>query len=210
MTAWIDMVPDEEAPPDLKEALGEARAPSGQVDNVMRVHSLRPSTMRGHVALYRAVLHDPANTLAPWLQETIGAYVSVLNDCPYSYANHWANATHLIGDPQRSVEIEAALRARQPERVFQGAELAMLAYAEGLTTRPGRMEQRDVEAMRRLGLDDGQVLEVNQIVCYFNYVNRVLNGLGVTAEGDVIGYYTDTGPAAGARPVGVSGTGAAR
>ena len=39
------------------------------------------------------------------------------------------------------------------------------------------------------GLDDGEILEANQIIGYFNYVNRLLNGLGVTTEGDVVGYY---------------------
>ena len=43
--------------------------------------------------------------------------------------------------------------------------------------------------MREAGLDDGQILEVNQIICYFNYVNRSINGLGVTTEGDIVGYY---------------------
>jgi hypothetical protein len=32
-------------------------------------------------------------------------------------------------------------------------------------------------------------LEANQIVCYFSYVNRSINGLGVTTAGDVVGYY---------------------
>ena len=76
--------------------------------------------MRGHVALYRAALHDDANTLPEWLQETISSYVSILNDCAYSLANHWANARHLIGDDARADLIETALRARNPEDAFEG------------------------------------------------------------------------------------------
>ena len=53
------------------------------------------------------------------------------------------------------------------------------------------MEEADVIALREAGLDDGAILEANQIVCYFNYVNRSINGLGVTTEGDVVGYYAD-------------------
>ena len=70
MSAWIKMISDEEADADLLEALQLARTPHGTVDNVMRVHSLRPNTMRGHVVLYRAALHDEANSLPMWLQET--------------------------------------------------------------------------------------------------------------------------------------------
>ena len=38
---------------------------------------------------------------------------------------------------------------------------------------------------------EGEILEANQIICYFNYVNRSINGLGVTTQGDIVGYYND-------------------
>ena len=190
MSAWIKMIPDEQANEELLEVLNLARTPHGTVDNVMRVHSLRPSTMRGHVALYRAALHDSDNTLPEWLQETISAYVSILNGCAYSLANHWANARHLIDDDQRADAIEVALHARKPDTVFSGGQLAMLQYAEKLTLTPADMEKSDIDALKSTGFDDGQILEANQIIGYFNYVNRSLNGLGVTTQGDIVGYYT--------------------
>ena len=189
MSAWIRMISDEDADAPLKKALDTARTPHGTVDNVMRVHSLRPNTMHGHVVLYRACLHDDTNTVPMWFQEVISSYVSTLNDCPYSYANHWANARHLIGDGARADVVEAALQSRAPGRAFEGAQLAALAYAEKLTTNPGKMVEDDVTALRNAGWDDGEILEINQIVCYFNYANRLLNGLGVTTDGDVVGYY---------------------
>ncbi len=189
MSAWIKMVSDEEADENLQEVLNLARTPHGTVDNVMRVHSLRPNTMRGHVVLYRAALHDDANTIPMWLQETISSYVSILNNCPYSLANHWANARHLIGDAARADRIEAALHADRPEDEFEGAELSLMRYARKMTKSPGEMVEADVADMRAEGLDDGQILEANQIIGYFNYVNRLLNGLGVTTDGDIVGYY---------------------
>ncbi|MDY6859827.1 MAG: peroxidase-related enzyme [Pseudomonadota bacterium] len=189
MSAWIRMIADEDADDTLQEVLNLARTPHGTVDNVMRVHSLRPSTMKGHVILYRAALHDDANTIPMWLQETISSYVSILNDCDYSLANHWKNAAHLIGDEARAARIGRALHDRDPAAVFEGAELALMRYAEKLTVNPGQMEEADVVALRDAGLDDGQILEANQIIGYFNYVNRLLNGLGVSTAGDVVGYY---------------------
>ncbi len=190
MAAWIKMISDEDADDTLSEVLKLARTPHGTVDNVMRVHSLRPSTMRGHVVLYRAALHDDSNTLPEWLQEVISSYVSIINDCPYSLANHWANARHLIGDDKRADQVEAALNAGKLEDAFDGAELALLRYAEKLTRHPGQMVRADVEALKAEGVDDGEILEANQIIGYFNYVNRCLNGLGVTTDGDIVGYYT--------------------
>lgn len=191
MPSWIEMITDEDASEELLDVLSLSRTPHGTVDNVMRVHSLRPSTMRGHVVLYRAALHDSANTLPQWLQEVISSYVSILNECDYSLANHWANARHLIGDNERSDKIREALDTHAPELVFDGAELALLHYAEKLTLAPQNMTQEDIKEMRDTGLDDGQVLEANQIIGYFNYANRCLNGLGVTTEGDIVGYYKD-------------------
>ena len=189
MSAWIEMISDEDADEALLDVLKLARTPHGTVDNVMRVHSLRPNTMRGHVMLYRAALHDDANTIPTWFQETISSYVSILNDCAYSLANHWANARHLIDDEPRADRIEAALHARRPEDAFDGGELALLRYAEKLTVSPGAMQQADVQRLKDAGVDDGEILEANQIIGYFNYVNRCLNGLGVTTDGDIVGYY---------------------
>lgn len=189
MSAWIKMISDDEADETLAKALDFARTPHGTVDNVMRVHSLRPSTMTGHVVLYRACLHDDKNTIPTWFQEVISSYVSTLNNCPYSYANHWANACHLMADPQKAEQIEAAFKIQAPENAFDGAQLALLRYAEKLTLAPGKICKTDVDMLKEAGIRDGEILEANQIIGYFNYVNRLLNGLGVTTEGDVVGYY---------------------
>jgi uncharacterized peroxidase-related enzyme len=192
MSAWIRMLSDQEADADLSDALRGARTPHGTVDNVLRVHSLRPNTMRGHMTLYKAALHDAANTIPTWLQETVASYVSILNDCAYSLANHWANARHLIGDDTKADAIEAAMRSRRPEDALAGHSLALMRYAEKLTLSPADMVEADVASLRAEGLDDGQILEANQIICYFNYVNRSINGLGVTTEGDIVGYYSES------------------
>ena len=190
MSAWIRMIDDNEADNALLETLEFARTPHGTVDNVMRVHSLRPHTMIGHLKLYKSVLHDERNTLPLWLQETLGSYVSLLNGCDYSFANHWRNAEVLIDSKERSKLVKEALLARNPELAFQGKELEILRYAEKLTIDPNSMVKEDVARLKRSGWSDGKILEANQIVGYFCYVNRLLNGLGVSTEGDVIGYYT--------------------
>ena len=189
MTTWIAVIGDEEASPELAASLDAVRAPSGDVGNVMRVHSLRPHTMTGHQALYMSVLHHDGNRLPAWFQEVIASWVSILNRCDYSLANHFANARHLIADEDRADAILAALETGRPEDAFEADHLAMLRYAAKLTREPDAMVEGDVAAMRAEGVDDGRILEVNQICGYFNYVNRLLNGLGVTLDGDVVGFY---------------------
>jgi uncharacterized peroxidase-related enzyme len=189
MSAWIRMVPLAEASGVLKDMYEKVKTPHGTVDNVMRAHSLRPHTMDGHVVLYRSVLHNPANTLPLWFLECVAVATSLANACDYSFSHHWANARRLLKDEDRSSRILAALRADKPEDAFTGKDLALIRYTQKLTRSPGKMQKADVEACRTAGADDGEILEVNQVCAYFNYSNRLLNGLGVTTEGDKIGYY---------------------
>ena len=191
MSAWIRMIPLQAATGILKTLYAKVTTPHGTVDNVMRAHSLRPHTMEGHLALYKSVLHNPENTLPFWFLEVVASYVSITNNCAYSLAHHFTNARRLISDKGRSEAIRAALDAGAPERAFEGKELALLRYAQKLTAEVGKMEKADIDALHSAGCDDGEILEVNQVCAYFNYSNRLLNGLGVTTEGDVIGYYTE-------------------
>ena len=192
MKSWIKMIADDDADDDLSSALNLAKTPHNTVDNVLRVHSLRPSTMIGHMTLYKSVLHDEKNTIPKWFQETISSYVSLLNECDYSFQNHWRNACHLINDKDKSDKILLSLNERKPENQFKGKELALLVYAEKLTLNPSKMNKLDYEKLKEVNVSDEEILEANQIICYFNYVNRSINGLGVTTEGDIVGYYSDS------------------
>lgn len=187
--AWIETIEPEDASGPLERAYSHAKTPHGAVDNVMKAHSLRPRTMEGHLALYRSVLHAEDIVLPLWFLETVASYVSMINGCDYSLTHHFRNARQLMGDATRAEAVYAALRAGQPEQTFDGKELALLRYAGKLTAEVGAMEQADIAALRVAGADDGEILEVNQVCAYFNYSNRLLNGLGVSTEGDSIGYY---------------------
>ena len=189
MSAWIKMISDDQADGRLKGLLDRARTPHGTVDTVMRVHSLRPETMEGHVTLYRAVLHSKDNRLPFWFLEIVASYTSILNDCTYSLTHHFMNVRNLLKDQPRSDRIFTALKAHRPEDEFEDKQLALLRYAAKLTTSAGNMVKSDFEALKIAGCEDGEILEVNQVCAYFNYANRLLNGLGCTTDGDVIGYY---------------------
>lgn len=189
MTAWIRMIPENEATGVLRELYDEAMTPHGTVDNVMKVHSLRPHTMHGHVTLYRSVLHHPDITLPLWFLEVVACYVSIKNDCAYSLTHHFMNVRRLLDDEKRCNDILHSLKSGTPETEFQGKHLALLRYAAKLTTDVATMKASDIDTLRVNECTDGEILEVNQVAAYFNYSNRLLNGLGVTTDGDSIGYY---------------------
>jgi hypothetical protein len=59
---------------------------------------------------------------------------------------------------------------------------ALVAYARKLTRAPATVGEADVAALRQVGLDDRAIVDANQVVAYLNYVNRVVEGLGVQLE----------------------------
>jgi len=83
------------------------------------------------------------------------------------------------------------LELEQPGAPFTPAEQAALAYASQLTLQPGSVGRADVKALKSAGLDDGEILEVNQVAAYFAYANRTVTGLGVDTEGEVLGLSPD-------------------
>ena len=189
MIAWISTIEPQDASSVLNELYAQVTTPHGTVDNVMKAHSLRPHTMAGHLALYRSVLHNEDNALPLWFLEAVAVYTSMINKCNYSVAHHFTNVRGLLKDEDRAAAIYKAFDAGEPERQFEGKELALLRYARKLTASPGDMVEADVIEARNAGAEDGELLEVNQVCAYFNYSNRLLNGLGVTTDGDQVGYY---------------------
>jgi uncharacterized peroxidase-related enzyme len=187
--AWISIVEPEDASGLLKELYEQVTTPHGTVDNVMKAHSLRPHTMAGHLALYRSVLHNDDNVLPLWFLEAVAVYTSLTNKCSYSVAHHFTNVRRLLKNEARATAMYEAFAAGEPEREFEGKELALFRYARKLTASPGDMDAADVAEARAAGASDGEILEVNQVCAYFNYSNRLLNGLGVTTDGDQVGYY---------------------
>lgn len=63
---WIRFIPYEDSDGYLRSLYDRVKGPQGQIDNVMKVHSLRPHTMEGHSALYKSVLHHTGNALPVW------------------------------------------------------------------------------------------------------------------------------------------------
>jgi uncharacterized peroxidase-related enzyme len=59
---------------------------------------------------------------------------------------------------------------------------ALARYAQALTSDPAAVTEDDVRALLAVGLSPGDVIDANQVVAYFNYVNRVASGLGVELE----------------------------
>lgn len=61
-------------------------------------------------------------------------------------------------------------------------QFIMLEYAEKLTVTPAKMQKSDIDELIKVGFTEKDILDINQITCYFAYVNRLADGLGVPLE----------------------------
>lgn len=61
-------------------------------------------------------------------------------------------------------------------------DTALCTYAEKLTPHPQDMIEDDIIKLRWIGLDDRAIHDATQVISYFNYINRIADGLGVEPE----------------------------
>jgi uncharacterized peroxidase-related enzyme len=76
-------------------------------------------------------------------------------------------------------ELAAALRRDYTQAPLSEQDRAMLDYAAKLTRHAWKVTPEDLDRLRALGFDDRGILQINLIASWFNYVNRVADGLGV-------------------------------
>ncbi len=190
---WIKTISYADATGRLKKLYDRIKGPGDNVDNIMMAHSLRPHSMEGHMALYKNVLHHTANSIPTVFLETIGTYVSYLNECAYCYHHHFAGMKRLLENDIRAQEIKKAIEKGAINDAFSGKDLAALLYAGKLTTHPGLSKKDDVEHLKAVGWEDEEILEINQVTAYFAYANRMVLGLGINTEGDIIGLSPEDG-----------------
>ena len=84
--------------------------------------------------------------------------------------------------------------------LLQAAGLEMLeprlskivVHAEKLTSAPSAMTESDVDSLRAEKLTDQDILDITLVVAYFNFVNRIALGLGVSYTAEALaGYHND-------------------
>lgn len=185
--SWIQTINYEDADTHLRRIYDRVTGPNDAVDNVLSVHSLRPHTLIGHMTLYKSVLHHTNNELPKWYLEAIGVYVSFLNHCDYCFEHHFAGMSRLLQDDNKADRIRHAIMENSLTGGFEGKYLWGAHYAEKLTLYHHNMNVNDVDSLRNHGFSDGEILELNQVASYFNYVNRSVVGLGVSLQGDLLG-----------------------
>lgn len=180
---WIDEISDGDAQGPLRQIYDAVKAQRGRVARILSVHSLDPPALQHHLDLYMHLMFSPG-PLNRREREAIAVTVSAANGCAYCVAHHMEAL-------QRYEKNEAVLAAVRdaPEQLATPRLRAMLLYAHQLTLAPSTMDKARVTALRVDGLTDQEILRINLITAYFNFVNRIALGLGVEADAhEMVGY----------------------
>ena len=88
-------------------------------------------------------------------------------------------------DLRSEVGGESEARAVQDDYRAAGLparEVSLLDYAVKLTKDPRGVSRADLDALRGVGYADEELVDAVQCIGYFNFINRVLDGLGVDPE----------------------------
>jgi len=184
---WIKTIEYEDAEGKLKSLYNRVKGPDGNIDNILKSHSLRPHTLEGHMVMYKNVLHNFNNKLSRYIMEALGLFVSLLNGCSYCVEHHYQGMKKELNDDSRAGVIRVSLENGEPNRIFTGKYLQLMEYAEILTNSPYDIDENIITNLRESGCTDGEILEANQVISYFNYANRTVLGLGVNTDGDILG-----------------------
>jgi len=80
--AWIEVIAEDDATGTLKDLYETCLEPWGGVDNILKIHSLNPESLKAHLLLYKTVMYGPSPIKRPE-REMIAVVVSAINHCHY-------------------------------------------------------------------------------------------------------------------------------
>lgn len=145
--------------------------------SLIDVYKTYPDPML-HISEFLQSLMRGPSPLSEGERELIGAYVSGLNGCAYCYGSHaliaesFGIAAEVLEGLMRDIDSSSVDERIKP----------LLRYAGKLTQSPARMSDADAAAVYDAGWDDTALFHTIAVCAYFNFVNRVVEGTGVSGE----------------------------
>lgn len=173
--AFINVIPPEDAVENLlKRAYKRVGGDRGTIANVHQSQSLNPKAMLAHLDLYMAVMYADS-PLTRIQRELIGAIVSFFNGCQYCIVHHYEALKFHWSDAPSIDDLSSGEKLNTQDR-------ALVSFVKKLTLNAPRMIKQDCNMLRDNNFSERAILDITLIVGYFNFVNRLVLGLGVTLE----------------------------
>mgnify|MGYP001814329310 FL=1 len=184
--SWIDEVDVAQADGKLESIYAELVAKRGKVSNILQVHSLNPEALQDHLDLYMTIMFGDSG-LSRAEREAIAVVVSATNECAYC-VNHHAEALRRYIKDEETLEM---LMSADGLETLEPRLSNIVRHAEKLTSAPSAMTESDLGELRAVGLSDKDILDLSLVTAYFNFVNRIAQGLGVEFTPEEMAGYKD-------------------
>jgi uncharacterized peroxidase-related enzyme len=118
-------------------------------------------------------------------REMIAVVVSNANNCGYCQLHHAEAVTHYWKDDEKI----AQLKADHTQLELSEIDRALCDYAKELTVSPNHDNKSTIAKLKEVGLGDRAILDASLVISYFNFVNRLVLGLGLATNEDELGGY---------------------
>ncbi len=182
--AYITTISPEAAEGRLSEIYENLEKTRGKIAEVHKIHSLNPEVLVAHMELYLEVMFGKS-PLKRYQREMLGIVASAANRCAYCVNHHEQALLAYWKDPVRCRQLSSDRSAVElPEQ-----DRLLCDLADKLTRNETDDYSGDIRELQQAGLDDRAILDAVQVIAYFNFVNRMVLGLGVTFnEEEIKGY----------------------
>lgn len=178
--AYIHMIELNESQGELREIYMGMIESRGKLAEVHKIQSLNPTSITRHMDLYLHLMFGKS-PLKRYQREMLGVVTSKYNNCNYCITHHAEALNHFWKDHSK---VDALILDHRSTDISV-EDLALCNYAEQLTVAPDSITQvYTQDELRLLGLEDRDILDATLIISYFNFVNRMVLGLGVQLEAD--------------------------
>ena len=144
---------------------------------LLQVFRAHPETARPLMDFHELIMRRPSAFTAAE-RELIAAYVSGVNACGYCHGVHTKTA-EAFGVPAGVLEAALADLDTAP---IEDKLRPVLRYVGKLTSSPSRMTAADAEAVFAAGWDEQALYDAVLVCALFNFMNRMVDGLGITAD----------------------------
>lgn len=162
---------------------------------LLQVFQSYPATARPLLEFHELIMRGPS-PFTPGERELIAAYVSGVNACAYCHGVHTVTAEAFGLAPGVLTAALADLDSAPVDAKLK----PVLAYVGKLTRAPSTMVESDVDAVSAAGWDERALHDAVLVCALFNFMNRMVEGLGIradTAYAEVSGKRLRTGGYAG-------------
>ena len=170
--AWLDVVNVETATPEQIAVLEESH-PKAKVSDYYLFLIHQPEILRQRSSAFNAIMYAPGG-LARAERELGATVVSRINGCVYCGSVHAQRFEQLA----KRNDVIAQVFENPATAGTTDREKAIVAFSIKITEAPAQIDAADIQALKDVGLDDAQVLDLLHSDAIFAWANRLMLNLG--------------------------------